>query len=176
MLRTFSPFAIALFCCFACAPLPEPAAVPVVAADEDLSILVGDWWGEYTSVETGRDGRIRFSLEADDEAAQGDVLMFPAVAKSSPDPDGPTAPTTGGLAAQTLAIRFARLRPGDETVTGTLEPYRDPACDCMVTTTFTGRLSRDSIEGTFETRGGSGYRTTGGRWRVDRRPRDTGPS
>lgn len=155
---------------FACAPLPEPADVPVVAADEDLSILVGDWSGEYTSVDTGRDGRIRFSLTADDEAAHGDVLMFPAGSPPEAGDEARSGRPGAPLGGQTLAIRFVRLRPEDETVTGTLEPYLDPECDCMVTTTFTGRVSRDSIEGTFETRAGPGYRPTSGRWRVERRP------
>lgn len=150
----------------ACGPIPEPAVVPVIGETEDLSILVGDWWGEYTSSDTGRDGRIRFSLTASDREAKGDVLMFPAGGAGAPIDDRPET----ALGGQTLGIRFVRLRPGDETVTGTLEPYLDPGCDCMVTTTFTGRMSRDSISGTFETKGGPGDRTTGGRWRVDRRP------
>lgn len=154
----------------ACAPLPDPAEVPVVAAEEDLSVLVGEWSGEYTSVDTGRDGRIRFSLTADGDAAHGDVLMFPTGAEADGNAGYEAQPSSGGLGAQTLTIRFVRVRPEDETVTGTLEPYLDPDCDCMVTTTFTGRVSRDSIEGTFETRGGPEYRTTTGRWRVDRRP------
>lgn len=172
MTKTPVPTLLTCLLWLACAPLPEPAEVPVVAADEDLSILVGEWSGEYTSVDTGRDGRIRFSLTADGDAAHGDVLMFPAVAGDG-DGDGggdDARRPDGPLGAQTLTIRFVRLRPEDETVTGTLEPYLDPDCDCMVTTTFTGRVSRDSIEGTFETRGGREYRDTSGRWRVDRRP------
>ena len=149
----------------ACAPLPEPAPLPVVGDPQDLSILVGEWWGEYSSTETGRDGRIRFSLAAERGEARGDVLMF-ADASALEDRGGSPQAALGG---RTLAIRFVRLRPEDETVTGTLEPYLDPDCDCLVTTTFTGRASRDAIEGTYETRGGDDYRPTGGRWRVERR-------
>ena len=159
---------LALLGCAACGPKPEPAVVPVVGEEDDLTILVGDWWGEYTSADTGRDGRIRFSLTAEDREAHGDVLMFPATGNADRDADAADNRPEGALGGQTLTIRFVRLRPGDETVTGTLEPYLDPACDCMVTTTFTGRVSRDSIAGTFETRGGPEYRTTTGRWRVDR--------
>ena len=147
-----------------CSTAPQPAVVPVIGATDDLSILIGDWWGEYTSVDTGRDGRIRFSLDAESGQAFGDVVMFPGG-----DGEPGRGPEPRPLGGRTLTIRFVRPHPASETVTGTLEPYEDPDCRCIVTTTFTGRASRDRIEGTFETRGGPEYRRKTGRWRVDRR-------
>lgn len=71
--------------------------------------------------------------------------------------------------SETLAIEFVRVDGASETISGTLEPYRDPDCNCIVATTFTGTVSRDSIEGTFVTQAGGAYRTKRGQWRVERR-------
>jgi hypothetical protein len=65
-----------------------------------------------------------------------------------------------------LSIAFVRISGGD--VTGTLDPYTDPECQCTVQTTFTGKLRGNTIEGTFVTRGPSA-REQAGRWKVTRR-------
>lgn len=77
---------------------------------------------------------------------------------------------TAGMATrdlpEVLAIRFVRVAEG--AVSGRLEPYLDPDCDCEASTTFTGRVHGDVIEGTFHvvSRGVSG---TTGRWRAWRK-------
>ncbi len=149
----------------ACAEQPPPRAVPVYADTEDLFVLEGSWWGQYWSVDTGRSGRIRLSLETDDDRAYGDVLMLPSMRQGKP------AAAAEGLPApsETLAIEFVRIDGATETVSGTLATYRDHECDCMVATTFTGRVSRNSIEGTFVTQAGGDYGARRGRWRVERR-------
>ena len=96
--------------------------------------------------------------------AHGEVVMLPA---AGPAPV-PREPRVGPGAPKPLAISLVRVDGASETVSGSLEPYRDPACGCMVTTTFVGSVHRDRIEGTFVTQGGGGHRTTTGRWRVDR--------
>ena len=136
-----------------CAGQPPPAAVPIYAEAEDMFVLEGDWWGRYWSVDTGRSGRIRLSLEAEADRAYGDVLMLPAVHR-----DEPATPKAGEpAAAETLRIEFVRIDSATETVSGTLAPYRDPDCDCVVATTFTGRVSRDSIEGGFVIQAGGSH-------------------
>ena len=151
----------------ACSPRPPAAPVPVLGDEQDLAILAGVWWGEYWSPDTGRSGRIRFRLEPGAASARGDVQMLPARSEEAQDGDRPPRidPEDG---PQTLSISFVRVRPGDETVTGTLDPYRDPDCDCTVTTTFVGRVSREAIAGTFETRGAEGRKPIRGRFRVER--------
>lgn len=68
--------------------------------------------------------------------------------------------------SQVLRIAFVRVAGGN--VTGTLDPYTDPECQCTVQTTFTGTLRGNTIEGTFVTRGPLPREQTG-RWRVTRR-------
>jgi hypothetical protein len=71
-----------------------------------------------------------------------------------------TAPTS-----QVLTIKLVRV--SGDTVSGVLDAYRDPECDCPVVTTFTGNLNGDTIEGTFNTRGSVNTPQTG-TWRVKR--------
>jgi len=71
------------------------------------------------------------------------------------------------LATEALKLRFIRL--GEGRVTGTLEPYKDPDCGCMVTTTFEGKfLGTNTIGGTYVTTGFGFHQETGGRWKVTR--------
>jgi hypothetical protein len=138
--------------------------VPVAGADADVPRLAGSWRGEYWSGDTGRSGLIRFELDAADGGARGDVLMLPAGHRE----EGRAALEQTPLGAGRLAIRFVTVDAATETVSGTLEPYRDPQCDCVVSTTFVGRVSRDRIEGTFVTQGGEGRPARLGNWRVTR--------
>jgi hypothetical protein len=55
-------------------------------------------------------------------------------------------------------------------VCGELRPYRDPFCDCKVTTRFTGGLQGNVIEGTYRTVRADGSGTpTSGTWKVTRK-------
>ena len=146
----------------------NPAPVPVEAAGQDVAALTGRWEGSYDSDETGRSGSIVFTLAAGRDTAAGDVLMVPTGtnmplrrAGEPPGRMGPAAPD-----AQVLTIRFVRL--DGARVSGTLEPYRAPECDCALATAFTGRLEGDTIRGTFTTTGPA-VRTTHGEWEVRRR-------
>ena len=53
---------------------------------------------------------------------------------------------------------------------GVLEPFHDPDCDCVVTTSFVGVVRGDSITGRYVSRGESMIRE--GAWHVTRRPAD----
>jgi hypothetical protein len=146
----------------------NPAPVPVEAAGQDVAALTGRWEGSYDSGETGRSGSIVFTLAAGRDTAAGDVLMVPAGtnlplrrAGEAPGRVGPAAPD-----AQVLTIRFVRL--DGARVSGILEPYRAPECDCALTTTFAGTLEGDRIRGSFTTTGRTA-RTTHGEWEVRRR-------
>jgi hypothetical protein len=136
-------------------PAPE---VPV--AGGDLSALTGRWVGEYSSTETGRTGSIVFELRSGDKVARGDVLMKPKVDAQNQNDALRTMP-------QMLNINFVSATGG--VLRGTMDPYSDPSCDCQVQTTFVGRLSGDTIEGTFTTtpQGSAGNITTG-RWKMSR--------
>ena len=148
------------------------APVPVQAQSADLSALVGEWTGEYSSAATGRSGSIVFTLAAGRDTAFGDVVMVPRGASDPLVPD-PRAGGAGTVVAPSagrgLTIRFVRLT-GDS-VSGVLDPYRAPDCNCVLTTTFAGRVRDDRIEGTYTTRGEASGSPQTGRWEVTRRKR-----
>jgi hypothetical protein len=144
-----------------------PAAVPVEGAAADLSALTGHWEGEYESPATGRLGSIVFDLTAGEDHAHGDVLMIPG---GSTKPYGPapregTQPPSPGATSQLLSIRFVKAEAGK--VSGTLDPYWDPDCNCEVTTTFLGEVRGDSISGTFASSRNAGR--VFGTWKVSRK-------
>jgi hypothetical protein len=163
-----TPLLLVLFLLSACssAPPPPPPGISVSATEPaDMKALAGEWYGEYSNAGTGRNGAIRMTLVQGENTAHGDVLMFPG------QPGGEERRENQipgeGRGAQPLSISFIAIAGGQ--VSGTLDPYRDPDCSCMVSTTFTGRRRGDVIEGTFVTKGGPTYLAQEGRWRVDRK-------
>ena len=144
------------------------APVPVEGTASNVAALAGHWEGEYESEATGRTGTIVFDLTAGEDHARGDVVMIPRGSTNAYRPaPRPTGEGAGSAAtAELLSIRFVRAE--GETVTGTLEPYWDPDCNCEVTTTFVGAIYGDRIAGTF-----TSMRTAGrvsGTWKASRRP------
>jgi hypothetical protein len=137
--------------------------VPVVGASVEISRLAGEWYGEYSSVESGRSGGIVFKLVAGSDTATGDVFMTPQwltrqgnVAQTAPQPT--TTPA--------LTIRFVRVAGGQ--VSGSLAPYTDPNCGCTLHTTFVGRLQADTLEGAYSSLHEQTRETQKGRWRAVR--------
>lgn len=140
--------------------------IQLASSDFDLGPLIGQWRGSYSSAQTGRTGTIAFTLRAGESAASGGVVMLPK-------PDSLLTPEERELMANVpertvLKIRF--VRKGGGVVSGQLDPYRDPGCDCVATTTFQGTFTNPTtIEGSYTTvpsRPGSSV--TGGKWRVMR--------
>jgi hypothetical protein len=72
-------------------------------------------------------------------------------------------------ASEVLTIKLVRV--SGDTVSGVLDAYRDPQCDCPVVTTFTGTVNGDTIDGTFTTRGSQAAAPQSGTWRVKRTAR-----
>ena len=153
----------------ACASKPTP--VTVTGDLGDRASLAGKWAGEYNSPTTGRSGSIVFNLSPSGDAANGDVVMIPRGYGRALQPYN-AANTSGGAAVQSgspsqvLTIKLVRV--SGDTVSGVLDAYRDPECDCPVETTFTGRLSGDTIQGTFFTSGRQAAAPQTGTWRVKR--------
>ena len=131
----------------------NPAPV-VPVAGSDLGALAGKWTGEYSSEATGRTGSIVFEFKSGDKVGRGDVLMVP---KGAADPS---------VIPQVLNINFVNAAGG--VLRGTMDPYTDPSCDCQVQTTFVGRPSGDTIEGTFTTTPSGNAPITTGRWKITR--------
>jgi hypothetical protein len=150
----------------ACASKPTPVTVAGDAGD--LASLAGKWTGEYNSPVTGRSGSIVFNLSSSGTAATGDVVMVPkgygkALLRYNP---GTTTPIQSADNSQVLTIKLVRV--SGDTVSGVLDAYRDPQCDCPVETTFVGRLHDNTIDGTFTTRGSQSVAPQTGTWRVER--------
>jgi hypothetical protein len=163
-LLTTSLAAIAL----ACASKPTP--ITVTGDPSDRASLAGKWSGEYRSTSTGRSGSIVFNLSSSGEAASGDVVMIPVgYGKAlAPFNQGTAAGTAmqNTNSSQVLTIKLVRV--AGDTVSGVLDAYRDPNCDCPVVTNFTGRLDGDTIDGTFSTTGSQTNAPQTGTWRVKR--------
>src|SRR5918992_932291 len=126
----------------------NPSPVTLRGSPPEIAALAGEWVGEYTGSQSGRSGSISLRITAGGDAAHGEREHL-AHARS----------------ADVLRISFVRVAQGE--VTGVLEPYIAPDCQCRVTTSFTGSVKGDTIDGTFTTRGSAGLEQTG-RWRVSR--------
>ena len=151
-------------CVGACSSSKNPApGVPMAGERSEISTLAGRWEGTYSSESTGRSGSIVFELKPGDTVARGDVLMVPRQGDAAPKLPGVNESLRG--MPQVLTIRFVSASGGN--VQGTMDPYRDPDCDCEVQTTFVGRLSGDTVEGTFTT-ARSGIPMATGRWSIAR--------
>jgi hypothetical protein len=157
---------VALAALAACAYNPPPVAIQ--ASAQDLARLAGHWTGEYDSADTGRSGSIAFSLLAGEDHAHGDVLMIPRGVDHSYHSWPSSAPgQMPGERSEVLTIRFVAAGHGE--VSGVLDPYRDPDCDCRALTRFQGQLRDDTIEGTFVTSTSEATRPSHGTWRVRRK-------
>jgi hypothetical protein len=120
--------------------------VPVKGTDSQVVSLAGDWEGEYKGEESGRTGPIKFTLTVGRHTAEGTVVM-------------------GGQTP--LQIKFVELEGGGG-VSGTIEPYTDPSCNCMVETEFSGQRINERIDGTFTTKMVETGATQRGTWGVAR--------
>ncbi|MGE5277175.1 MAG: hypothetical protein ACM3SU_09285 [Acidobacteriota bacterium] len=135
--------------CSSTSPAPP---VPVEAAKKsDLKALVGRWVGEYSSVASGRSGSIVFELESGETTARGDVLMWPKGSKepSAPSPDKNLTDEQIRKMPRVLNISFVETQGGY--LTGTMDPYDDPDCQCQVRTVFVGSIDGDDIVGEYTT-------------------------
>jgi hypothetical protein len=129
----------------------NPAPVPVVGDSRDISSLAGEWVGDYRGRDNGRSGSIVFRLAQGTDTAHGDVVMIPRAPAGihTDDPASRLLQQHRGAQNLVLAIRFVRVSDG--WVSGAIEPYPSPDCDCDLVTTFRGQRRGNRIEGTYET-------------------------
>jgi hypothetical protein len=146
----------------------KPPGTELTSSDFDLNPLVGEWRGAYSSAETGRSGTIAFTLRAGEGSASGNVVMIPRADSLLTAAEREVVSNVSRQERSVIKIHFVRKEGGN--LSGTLDPYRDPDCNCPVTTTFQGSF-RDArtIEGTFTTVPSTpGRNVTGGKWKVVR--------
>jgi len=149
-----------------CASRQQPE-IELTSSDFDLNPLVGEWRGNYSSTETGRNGTIAFTLRAAESVASGNVVMLPRADSSFQANHAPVDPSIPNT-REVLTIHFVRKEGSN--VVGTLDPYRDPECACQVITTFQGAFrDRGIIEGIYTTvPANSAGKATSGNWKVTR--------
>jgi len=146
-----------------CTYRPDP--VPVAGSASAIRNLAGTWVGEYQGTESGRSGSITFIISARGDSAFGDVSMMSTGNTAVLRPvHGAEAHLAHVRSSSALRIDFVAVSDGG--LSGSLEPYIAPDCNCQVTTMFTGRQRDNSIEGTFVTRGSNLEQR--GTWRVAR--------
>jgi hypothetical protein len=142
--------------------------VPVIGAPGEIKALAGEWNGTYEAEDGSRGGSIAFNLEAGHDTATGDVLMIPRDwGRPLEAYDRPTGVIPDAPTPRTLSIRFVRVH-GD-TVSGRLDPYRDPTCGCRLLTTFRGRLSGNTLKGSYESLHEEAGKVVRGRWEAERK-------
>jgi len=167
MLRAWSIIATGLAAATIACATTTPG-IGVTSSDFDVNPLVGEWRGDYSSAQTGRRGTIAFTLRAGESSASGNVVMIPRADSLLTAEERELVSNVSAPGRTVLKIHFIRKEGGS--LSGTLDPYNDPDCDCRVTTTFQGTF-RDArtIEGTFTTVPSvPGRGVTGGRWTVSR--------
>jgi hypothetical protein len=151
-----------------CTPAAKQPDTNVTASDFDLNPLVGVWRGSYTNPTAGRTGTIAFTLRAGESNATGNVVMIPKPDSLLTAEERELLSESPPQSRAVLPIHFIRKQGGN--VTGTLDPYRSPDCDCIMATTFQGTFTdATTIEGTFTnvpSRAGSSITT--GTWKVTR--------
>jgi hypothetical protein len=154
---------LALLLIAACASAPS-APVALEGAATDLQALAGTWVGEYSSKDTGRSGSITFQIDPEGDHAVGDVLMLLPGTTTAVRPYVDPAAAPSERRSELLTIRFVGVSQNQ--VRGTLDEYIDPTCNCILRTTFTGRIEGDKISGIYASTGGTV--TSEGRWSVRR--------
>ena len=148
----------------ACRYQPTPVTLHGEAAS--IAALRGDWSGEYWGNTSDRRGSLNFTISATADSAFGDVIMLNPQGQQIRPIDSGDLHRLHSTSAQALRIDFVRV--GGGMVSGTLEPYIAPDCNCQVSTTFTGNVLGDTIRGTFVTNGRQGGNRDG-MWMMTRR-------
>jgi hypothetical protein len=144
----------------------QPTPIPLQGEAASISALRGDWAGEYWSGASERRGALNFTIASNADSAFGDVIMFTPLGQQVRPVDSGEQHRLHSASSQALRIDFVRI--GGGMVSGTLEPYIAPDCNCQVSTTFTGNVAGDTIRGTFVTNGPQGGNRDG-RWMMARR-------
>jgi hypothetical protein len=126
-----------------------------------IALIAGEWDGTYESDDGARRGSIDFHLQAQHDTAYGDAMMIPqGWDRPLQSRDGRPGETPSAGIPRPLVIKFVRVEGGE--VSGEVESYYDPMCDCRKVTIFRGKLSGDTLKGKYRA-----YRQQGG-------PPDTG--
>ncbi|HEY7370411.1 MAG TPA: hypothetical protein VIA29_11020 [Thermoanaerobaculia bacterium] len=147
-------------------PSDSPApGFPLEADEASLKMLDGRWEGEYYNVTQKRGGTIVFEFSGARATGNGDVMLIPKGMSEAVKPSRP--PTEAETLAQMpriTSIQFVKAEGGN--LSGKMDPFIDPECNCEVMATFYGKVTGDLIEGNFRTSAPGE-----GTWKAKRVPR-----
>jgi hypothetical protein len=155
---------LALLAMVGCRSAPTP--IRMQGETGSIAQLQGSWEGEYWGGAQGRRGSIVFVVPEGSQGAFGDVVMMAPGGQPIRAVDTSEQHRMHTTSSQGLRIDFVNV--GNGSVSGQLEPYMAPDCDCVVTTSFLGNLVGDTLSGTFTTRSRTN-RGNDGFWKVVRR-------
>ena len=123
--------------------------------------------GEFTTSIPEKYGSILIRITATHDTAFGEVMLSwhapydPQIMREDPN-------ALDGFVDITQVIKIDEMFLQNRNIGGIIEPYREPKAGYLVTTQFQGRLSKDIMEGTFQ----SSVKQTGesykGKWKVTR--------
>ncbi len=125
-----------------------------------MSLMVGEWKGEYSSEASGKFGIIEFNLTKGADDAHGQVFM-----KESLGPHSLQQPLVTTY-FRPLAIKF--VHAGDEVIHGIVDPYTDLKRNVTVHTSFKGKVIGDVMEGTYISTIEETNQSYIGKWKVTR--------
>jgi len=146
---------------------PVPSFYLVVDDDVELANLTGMWEGEFTTSIPDRYGSLYITVTATHDTAYGEVVLswqtsfLPPIMREDPNALDSYRKTT-----QVIKIKEIFLNNGN--IGGIIEPYAEPKAGYLVTTKFQGRLSKDVMEGTFQSNVKETRESYKGRWKVTR--------
>jgi hypothetical protein len=163
MRRTFT-VGLAVVLAASCRSVPQ-APVQLQGDTRSIASLAGSWTGEYWGGAGGRGGSLAFALRSGSDSLYGDVTMIDPRGQTIRAADPSDVHSQHVRSPQQLRIDFVAVQA--DSVRGVLEPYVAPDCDCVVSTTFVGRVQGNRIAGTFVTRN-TGRVLAQGSWEMKR--------
>lgn len=140
------------------------ATTTPATAQTGTEALVGEWAGELVNAQGVLVATISFELRGHRaDTVHGNVELIMTGQEEPIEADRFAARTEHQERFDDLHVDFVGVAGGG--VLGLISPYRSPNCGCAVSTTLSGTLSGDRIEGT--TKGqhrGSGLEEAGTWW------------
>jgi len=151
---------------------PVPSFYLVVEDEVELANLTGMWEGEFTTSIPDRYGSLYITMTATNDTAYGEVVLsWQTSFLSNIMRDAPNALDNYRNTIQVLKIKEIFLN--NRNIGGIIEPYPEPKAGYLVTTKFQGRLSKDAMEGTFQSNVKETQESYKGKWKVTRRQDST---
>jgi hypothetical protein len=126
----------------------------------DMSLIAGEWDGEFSSQESGNSGKISLKLAKDGNNANGQVFM-----KGRLGPIGLNGPLVSTY-SRPLPIKFVHIEKN--IIEGKVIPFKDLKNNVMIHTSFKGKIEGDVMEGTYISTIEKTEKSYTGTWKVTR--------